>query len=357
MPINMCVSKIHQYLVSKQENNDRDQSYWHPSEIGGCPRRMGLKKLKIDPSNPITDYHQLAIFDNGHSLHDRYQTWFREVGVLATEVITDIDFDYSSVITGKPKVLVSTGNGYTFPFRKKDHLWIKGKIDKRNPWTPISQAEIGDEFYLVETPFEYEPWHMSGNIDAVLEIDGIRYINDIKSCSEQSFMSLFYDRARDGNNYPDLKVCHICGEEVKGMKHNMPLHLSTKHYKMAHPKDEHIIQVNAYMYVMSKLGMTIDSGTVLYENKNRQQAIEVVVKKSKSVAKQIDQMCKDLWEIVHVKKQAPPKPVGFTPRCFQCEFCEYKDYCWPNDTDVNEGDQSPSSWLTMKDNVHKMPNK
>ena len=132
------------------------------------------------------------MFDNGHYLHNRYQTYFRKIGILATDVVREIDYEYVSKITGKTtKILVKCESGMSYPFSKKAHIWVKGKDKEPNPWTRIKDLQIGDEFYLAEVPFEYEKWHMSGSIDAILK-SMINYMSMILKVSIKEDLDIYF---------------------------------------------------------------------------------------------------------------------------------------------------------------------
>lgn len=348
MPINMTVNKIHEYLIEQANKNDRDYSYWHPSAVGGCPRELALRKNNIPITNIYHDFKSLSIFDNGHSLHNRYQTYFRKVGVLATDIVKEIDNEYVSKITGKTtKSLIICESGVSYPFSKKSYIWVKGKDKEPNPWTSIQDLQIGDEFYLAEVPFEYEKWHMSGSIDAILKFDDKFYVNDIKSINKRGFRNLFYDKKKHGDkNFPQDRLCHICQEKLYGITASMDNHLSKYHMEEAHAKEEHIIQVNTYMHVMTELGFPIEAGTVLYENKDAQAVIEVDVSKSKQIVEEIERLCIDLWRIVHEENKTPSIPKGYEPNGFPCAFCNYKDHCWGKK--VAKDCEETSPWKSNK---------
>jgi len=330
MASNMAINKIHEYLIDQANKNDRDYSYWHPSAVGGCPRELALRKNNVPVTNPNHDFRALSVFYNGHYLHNRYQTYFRKIGILATDVVREIDYEYVSKITGKTtKILVKCESGMSYPFSKKAHIWVKGKDKEPNPWTRIKDLQIGDEFYLAEVPFEYEKWHMSGSIDAILKFDDKLYVNDIKSINKRGFRYLFFDKDKHGErNFPQDRLCHICNEKLYGITANMDNHLAKYHPEEAKAQEEHIVQVNTYMYVMCKLGLPIEAGTVLYENKDTQTVVEVNVEKNKQIVKEIGRLCINLWKIVHEEGKTPSIPKEYTSDGFPCAFCDYKDHCW-----------------------------
>lgn len=74
--------KLDQYLLTSTHEDDADRKNEtnSPSSAGGCSRaniyqRMGTSKDPIDSRTR-------RIFDNGHHVHDRLQTYFEKMGIL-----------------------------------------------------------------------------------------------------------------------------------------------------------------------------------------------------------------------------------------------------------------------------------
>lgn len=337
-------------LADQAINNDRDYTYFHPSAIGGCPRQTALKMLDTAPTNVDYSLTTMLKFNNGHGVHARWQEYFRDSGLLATETIVDIK-TRPSVVSGKKKdKMVITGeSGREYPFRMKDYLWIKGKCKGPNSFSDIQDAKVGDVFYLTETPFEYEKWHMGGNIDAILDINGEQYICDIKTINDKGFWYLFFDK-ESGQSYPNASKCHICSAYLNGFGSSMSKHLLKEHASYAAPQKKHIIQLSAYMHVMSESGPEISNAVVLYENKDTQMTVETPFIKDDYVVGQLDSLCENLWDLIQ-KRQYPAIPSWASPKEFDCIFCEYKTFCWAEaayEMDKETKDSKPKAPKKMK---------
>jgi len=69
--------------ASRIGRKDRDNSKFHPSEIGGCSRKIwyNMMGVKGEDFSPRT----CRIFDNGHFVHERFNRMFEKLGILEWE--------------------------------------------------------------------------------------------------------------------------------------------------------------------------------------------------------------------------------------------------------------------------------
>lgn len=65
--------------------NDRDQSYFHPSTIGYCPRKTVMERLGV-ATFPLEPRKQ-RIFEMGHGVHERIQRDLKEAGILVLDEV------------------------------------------------------------------------------------------------------------------------------------------------------------------------------------------------------------------------------------------------------------------------------
>jgi hypothetical protein len=327
--------KIQDFLIKKANSNDRDYSYFHPSSFGNCEREIIFDKYKI-PVKTEFSLETFTKFDFGHSIHDRIQNYFIKADVVCIDKVKKIDLNsYSKVALeddgkiGKPRVLIYGESGRTYPYFHSSFV-IKTDFDDHNKFTPITDLKVGDEWYLIEVPFEIEELHMAGHIDGIINDNGDDTILEIKSINDRGFLYLFYNdevaENYDGRN-PNEKICHICGK-TKPYGKSMAGHLVSAHRPLATPLEKHIIQAHAYM-------LATDTKKTLfwYENKNNQEIIDIIDTRNEDLIQGIQRRANLLWEIAKQNK-IPKKPYKAKNKsCFTCAYCKYNYLCWAeNDT-------------------------
>ena len=78
---------VNRHLIGRSKNDHRDYSYFHASEWDGCHRKIAYeyyeeKKILQSIQQSSHDPKLLRIFDNGHSMHDRYKKYFESTATL-----------------------------------------------------------------------------------------------------------------------------------------------------------------------------------------------------------------------------------------------------------------------------------
>ncbi|PFV35685.1 CRISPR-associated protein Cas4 [Bacillus thuringiensis] len=71
---------INQHYREQHKNGTRPMRKLHPSTIGMCQRKIVFDMLMLPKSMP--DDQLMRIFENGHSLHERYENLFQDMGIL-----------------------------------------------------------------------------------------------------------------------------------------------------------------------------------------------------------------------------------------------------------------------------------
>lgn len=71
---------IERHHSERAANETRPMRKLHPSTIGMCKRRIVFDMLMVP--KPETDPQLIRIFENGHSMHHRYEQLFADMGVL-----------------------------------------------------------------------------------------------------------------------------------------------------------------------------------------------------------------------------------------------------------------------------------
>ena len=172
--------KISDLLIDRKENDNRDYSYLHPSEIGGCPRALYFKATST-PENDNISASDLFKFDVGHWLHERVQTYCRDANVLMLDEVVSISSGESKVafemVDGEfvlidnkriPKErIIIKGKIRDYPYIPGTKVWLEG-CQRKNPWTPVEELREGDKWYLAEVPFEWPDMHLAGHVDGLV---------------------------------------------------------------------------------------------------------------------------------------------------------------------------------------------
>ena len=166
----MVVKTIEEYLKTRPKDK-RARNCFHPSSLHKSAKKLYHHYLEGD-NNQEFPPRILRIFDNGHAVHDRFQTYLEKAGVLL-------------------------------------------------------QAEV---------PIENKDYEIIGHTDGILETGGVKGILEIKSMNANTFYSTY------------------------------------------EPKEEHLIQVNVYMFCTG-----IEKACLLYECKDDQALKEFYVKQDKSI--------------------------------------------------------------------------
>lgn len=99
------------------------------------------------------------------------------------------------------------------------------------------------------------------------------------------------------------------------------------HYRQIYkkPKDEHYRQAQIYMECLN-----LDSGFVIYENKNNQELLSIYIEKDQVF---IDKLFKKYREIYgsFVQQIIPERPYKITSK--HCQSCNVRSVCWSGEND------------------------
>lgn len=134
-----------------------------------------------------------------------------------------------------------------------------------------------------EIPVRYENPPIEGTADGIIDVDGNRLI-ELKSISNEGF-----------------------------------------HYRKLYmkPKDEHYRQAQIYMRCLD-----LDSGFVIYENKNNQEILPIFIEKDDIF---IDKLFKKYVNIydAYLKEEIPSRP--YKRSSSNCSNCDLAEMCWRED--------------------------
>lgn len=91
-------------------------------------------------------------------------------------------------------------------------------------------------------------------------------------------------------------------------------------YKMAEPKEDHILQVQLYLHFFK-----LKNGILLYEGKDNSEIKEFTVGYDKKVAEKILNDFKRLK--INVDKDLIPQRLSNFPDNWQCQYCQFREIC------------------------------
>jgi CRISPR/Cas system-associated exonuclease Cas4 (RecB family) len=158
--ITELIKNEHQRCI---DSNDRDYSYFHPSEFHRCVRYLAYKYYGETSTDKIKPDLQ-RIFDNGHYMHDRYTSYFRNIGVLNGFWVC------ANPLCGE----------------------VYGPEEKRGIPEPNDKcAKCGcEEYNYKEVNFRDEDHMLGGSIDGILNISNSFVVIDYKTMNSNLFGKL-----------------------------------------------------------------------------------------------------------------------------------------------------------------------
>ena len=213
---------VDEHLQKRNAPAFKQVSGFHPSYTNQCSRYWYYLFNGVEMTQSFSP-QTYRIFDNGHAVHNRLYSYFRDMGILVEE-----------------------------------------EIPVKNDSPPIE-----------------------GTADGIIEWYGRKLI-ELKSISSEGF-----------------------------------------HYRKLYnkPKDEHYRQAQIYMRCLN-----LDSGYVIYENKNNQELLPIYIEKDD---KFIDKLFKKYTEYYnnYLNKEIPQRPYKRTSA--NCSSCDLAALCWSEN--VQEG--------------------
>ncbi|MFD9947215.1 hypothetical protein ACFWYW_24015 [Nonomuraea sp. NPDC059023] len=178
---------IQAHLIAKADApSDRRQDIIHPSEMASaewCPRQTFYRIRDVRQGTPVTaDKHGLgllSIFEEGHSLHAKWQSWIRQMGRLKGrwDCLTcqrkGVDFGEDPISCPKCDSVVGLVYGEVPLDGEKEHL-IAGHADGWVGESFIEIKSIGKGTLRLDVPeLVREHTHPTAAGKKLLDLDGI----------------------------------------------------------------------------------------------------------------------------------------------------------------------------------------
>ena len=276
----IVIPAIDRYLMSKNadpDDEDRGHGLNSPSGIGGCLRAQFYRRMG-EASGDIIEPRAQRIFDNGHGVHDRLQTYL----------------------------------------------------------------EKADKLLMREVPVWVEEKETIGHCDGVIKISPIQLaILEIKSINDNGFNALV-DAKEEHKKQAQVYMWAIdlLRQKVSDPKFNKKKYLAgykklmegfvqegnrfTKEQKIQHSLE----CMDKIIDLLKEYPKKITQMIFLYENKNNQELKEYSVSwNDEFLSEIIDNI--DLVNEKVKKKQMPERPLEAQNKsCSFCRYCGYKTSCW-----------------------------
>lgn len=264
---------VSQVLANKtaDRNSHRDTQHLHPSEISKkdwCPRSSWYKIKGYEGAEESMSFGRLNIFEEGHAIHEKWQGWLREAGVLAG-------------------------------------TWECMGCGSR--WHAVSPDSCDGCGYLDvvyrEVPIHSDEYRIIGHADGEIQDSQGKALLEIKSVG---LGSLRWEN-------PTLFNAYTSGE-VK---------FEDLFKNIKKPFASHIRQGSLYM-----LCTGIHTIVFVYEWKPTQEVKEFVVEFQQELIQPVLDGCKEV--IKHLDMDIVPERPQWatTPTANGCKFCPYKKVCW-----------------------------
>jgi hypothetical protein len=262
------------FAIKRALDNPRRYDIFHPSAWGSCLRKMAYQYYNeqehfADKKGIDVDCRMQRVFDNGHSVHERWQNYLDDAGILRGW------WKCPNPLCGKT-------------YGEENPIGIFNPLRT----VPDFHCECGNnkklryEEVLVKSE---ECYNFEGHCDAVVDLS---------------------NNPQKRNNQFDVFVV-----DFKSMKDEY-------FGELVEAKHEHVVQVHIYMWLLN-----IQSAVVLYENKDNQALKECFVPRDEELIEKIKQQA--IWLRGKLQnRELPFKPAGYSRTKFPCGWCEFRSLCY-----------------------------
>lgn len=242
----------------------------HPSEIcksDTCRRAIYYRLIDepADLTNPDIGFHLQRVFDEGHDIHNKYQGWLWDMGVLY----------------GVWECVVC------------DRVWFA-----RSPVECISCGAPKYKLRYKEVPVESKEHMLAGKADGLVE-PGLIEVKSVGLGTLRFEAPGFHDKFYKGE--------WTLQETWNAIKRPFPTHIR-----------------QGMLYSFMKGGLDV---IFIYEWKPSQTVKEFVVKFDESIVNPILEVCLDIkWAVE--KRRPVDRPHWAEPKHKECRACPYKGTCY-----------------------------
>lgn len=256
---------------SKSRNSKRDTEHLHPSELSKkdwCARAAVYKILGYPSAPESYAFSRLNVFEEGHAIHNKWQTWLWKAGVLSGD-------------------------------------WYCETCTHR--WSAVAPATcpmcVSASIVYREVPISSDELRIIGHSDGEVVIGEDRYLIEIKSVG---LGTVRWD-------HPTLYKAYSDGElSLDGLWKNIKK-----------PFASHIRQGQLYLHCTG-----LSEIIFIYEWKPTQEVKEFKVSYQEEIVQPLIDKCK--YVIDHLDRGEIPEQPDWasSSTCAGCKYCPYKKECW-----------------------------
>lgn len=282
---------------------DRKYFSYHPSEWGRCLRAQQYRHytqlgyIKVEYKG--FDSRLLRLFDQGHSMHDRWTKYFDRVGVLRGHWKCMNTFC----------CMFDDEGGFNADISENELLRMSNQFDTRiygedDKWGVLKPEKCScgcTKFKYKEVPVIDEDLNFKGSADMILDFsafDPERY-GDIRK-------TFNIDNLPTTPIVVDMKTCNERTYTEELMK---------KGTKLAY-----VIQVSIYVHVLG-----CEYGILWHENKNDSRMYLQKVERNDELFEKITWQATMMNDMVKHRRLPPPQPTRKSS--YDCKDCDFKSLC------------------------------
>jgi CRISPR/Cas system-associated exonuclease Cas4 (RecB family) len=290
---NLVLGDVQEFLLKRSTApSDRRQDVVHPSEMAKsdwCLRETVYRLQGNEPKSTGNSFTLENIFDEGHSIHDKWQQRFWDMGILGG--------DWRCI--------------------QCKHRWS----DTSPQGCPECKAGASFLRYL-EVPLDAEDSHRTvGHEDGAFP--HLKALLEIKTIGEGT--------VRFDN--PEILAKHT--HELDGRK---IIDMKGVWKSITGPFPSHIRQTMIYLFIARLMGMDVDKVVFIYEFKATQEVKEFVLKYNERLANRL--MDKALTVKKHAEEGTlPDRFEGARKDRRPCSNCPFKELCWKEEESGTNPDE------------------
>lgn len=299
--IDSILGTLDTYLRWNRDKDSHKRTYeiCHPSSFGKCLRlaqyqRYGDIGLIEKPSSGI-DSRVLRLFDTGHSMHERFASYFANLGVLRGiwECTNPFCGFYNDKGEHSPHDIEEAKSNP--PPRRK-----YGNNEKIGVLRPKKCLCGHEKFAYREVNVYSKELNFSGHVDSILDYS--QFDSDIFNGTKKAFNS---------NRIPDHPVI---------VDYKTIASFGWRKIDRSGPSREYVVQLTIYNNLLD-----IPFGILLYENKDTSEIRCYKVEKNEHLFELLCSQSKLMNEMVETKRLPPPKPKQ--KKSTECRYCDYSGIC------------------------------